>query len=159
VPICCWKFILDVFIQLLDCNLKQNCFCYGGATATDTELQDPQCIQPLLSLQLSGGSNKLLLRSNSSWSLSVVVSYMFAHTLCILGPLCTKQTLKWSTIFPMQITCMHLHVMISSKCLVTHRAWKRPNILLQCLPPPCNNTGIIMVSSKHQLSATMPHMS
>lgn len=66
VPICCWKFILDVFIQLLDCNLKQNCFCYGGATATDTELQDPQCIQPLLSLQLSGGSNKLLLRSNSS---------------------------------------------------------------------------------------------
>jgi hypothetical protein len=76
----------------------------------------------------------------------VVVSYVFPHTLSILGPLRTKHTLKWSTILPMQITCMHLHIMISCECLVTHRAWKWPNLSLQCSTAPCNNTSIIRVS-------------
>lgn len=78
--------------------------------------------------------------------MTVVISNVFPHTLSILGPLCAKCTLKWSTILPMQITCMHLHITISCECLVTHRTWKWPNLLLQCLPPPCNNTSIIRVS-------------
>lgn len=89
---------------------------------------------------------KPMLRWSVSWCIRVMVSYMFAHTLSILGPLCTKYTLKRPTIFAMHITCMHLHVMISSECLVTHSAWKWPNFSCQCSPPPCNNTSIITVS-------------
>lgn len=101
-------------------------------------------MQPLISLLLQNGRNKSVL----GWNMRVVISYVFPHTLSILGPLCTKYTLKWSTIFPMQITSMHLHVMISCECLVTHRAWKCPNLLLQGSPPPCNNTSIIRISPR-----------
>ena len=53
--------------------------------------------------------------------------------------------MKSPTIFPMQITSIHLHVMISHKCPVTYRARKCPNILLKCLLTPWNNTSIIIV--------------
>jgi hypothetical protein len=113
-------------------QFKINCSCCGENTAFET-------------IQFSShdaSNHKPVLRWSGNWWIRVMISYVFAHTFSILGPLCTKYTLKWSTIFPMQITCMNLHVMISSECLVTHGAWKCPNLSLQSSLPACNSTSI-----------------
>jgi hypothetical protein len=87
---------------------------------------------------------KLILGRCGSCCLMLVISCVctcFQHSWTTV-----HKTINWPMIFPMQITSIHLHVMISHKCPAAYRARKYFKVLLQCLLTTCNNTSIIIVS-------------